>query len=226
MGTDTAEHDAKASGGIDWLDTGLACCVGLVYFPLKIIEIYYGNPGGLGDSLGNIGSILCLAYILWRGGRQPEKLREWGLTTPITGAALAYFAGFLLLVVISTAGTGLALVGSLSFELSYVFRMIDYVSGAFPQQFLVFAVGVVNMEKFPLLRGQWRLPLLLGTIFCLGHLFMPIHYLWGLPAPVLVTFPLGFFATWYFLRFRTIIPLVAVHAIGFILLSNWVDRYL
>jgi hypothetical protein len=226
MSAEVAAREAETNGKIDWLDMGFPFCVGLVYFPLKVIEVYCDDPGSLGGSLGDLSSILCIAYILWRAERQPWKLREWGLTTPITGTAFAFFAGFLALTIVSIGCTGLALSGSLSFELSYVFRMIDYVSGAFPQQFLFFAVGVANLEKFSLLRGHWRLPLLLGALFCLGHCFMPIPLLWGLPVPVLVTFPLGFFATWYFLRFRTIIPLVAIHAIGFILLVNWIDKYL
>jgi hypothetical protein len=140
--------------------------------------------------------------------------------------AFAFFAGLLAVAVVVLAVAGLALSGSLRFEISYVFRMIDYISGAFPQQFLVFAVGVTNLEKLPMLRGRWRLPLLLGTLFCLGHFFLPQRYLWGVPTALLVTFPLGFFAAHYFLRFRTIIPLTAIHAVGFVLLVNWVEKYL
>ena len=78
-------------------------------------------------------------------------------------------------------------------------------------------------EKLPYLRGQWRLPLLLGVLFCLAHLPMPGQCLWEIPLQVLATFPLGFVAAYYFLRFRTILPLVALHAIGFVLPVNGIE---
>lgn len=151
------------------------------------------------------------------------KLREWDLTTPITVAAAGSFVVLLVIAIASMAAISFTRTGSVPFEIGYIFRMVDYVSGAFPQQFLVFAVGVANMEKITFLRGQWRLPLLLGTLFCLAHLPMPGQSLWGIPVQVLATFPLGFVAAYYFLRFRTILPLVALHAIGFVLLVNWIE---
>jgi hypothetical protein len=39
-------------------------------------------------------------------------------------------------------------------------------------------------------------------------------------------FPAGFLAACYFLKFRNILPLTAIHAIAFVLLSNWVDKHL
>ncbi len=222
MSAEIAKVEPDSTRQIDWLDIKFALCVGILYAPLKAIELLFGNPGGIGGSLGDIGSIVCIAYILCRAQCQPEKLREWGLTTPITGMAFAFFAGLLTAAIVVLAGMGLALSGSLHFEISYLFRMIDYVSGAFPQQFLVFAVGVTTLEKFRMLRGHWRLPALLGALFCLAHLFLP-GAVW---LKILVTFPLGFVATYYFLRFRTIIPLTAIHAIGFVLLVNWVEKYM
>lgn len=222
MSAEVAGNDPDFAQKIDWLDIRFSLCIGILYASLKTIELLFGNPGDIGGSLGDIVSIICVAYILWRAQRQPEKLREWGLTTPITGTAFTFFAGLFVVAIAALASVGLALSGSLKFEISYPFRMIDYISGAFPQQFLVFAVGVTNLEKIPMLCGRWRLPLLLGALFCLAHLFLP-GAVW---IKVLVTFPLGFFATYYFLRFRTIIPLTAIHAVGFVLLVNWVEKYM
>lgn len=224
MNVEAIPSTSDAPTEIDWRDCSFAVFIGALYVPLKSVELLLGNPGNIGLSLGDMLSIVCLAYILWRAQRQPEKLREWGLSTPISVAAAVSFAVLLVIAIASMASISIARTGSLPFEIGYIFRMVDYVSGAFPQQFLVFAVGVTNAEKIPFLRGQWRLPLILGTLFCLAHLPMPSQSLWGIPVQILATFPLGFVATYYFLRFRTILPLVAIHAIGFILLTNWVGN--
>jgi hypothetical protein len=175
--------------------------------------------------LGDIISIPCIAYILWRAQTQPEKLREWGLTTPLKGLALAVFGLLLITTIVSLAIFGFLKSGSLSFELGYLFRMIDYVSAAFPQQFIVFAIGVATLEKLPGLHGNWRLPLILGFLFGFSHFFVSSRAISGIPVQVIMTLPFGCIATWYFLRFRTIVPLVIIHAIGFVLLMEWVEKH-
>ena len=133
----------------------------------------------------------------------------------------------LALAVLFLGAFGLYLRGALSFHVAYFFRMIDYVPGAFPQQFLVFAIGLATLEKIPILRGLWRLPLLTGVLFALGHFWSPAHFPGtAIPLQVLGTFPMGFLAAWYFLRFRTIILLTALHAILFVLMVNWIEKYL
>ncbi len=225
MSSALVEREKKLAEPMDWLDIGFAVFVGALFVPMKAIELLYGNPGNIGGSLGGTGSIICLAYIFWRANRQPEKLREWGITAPITGMAIVVFVGLMSLTAFVLAATSLSQGGAPTFEFGYIFRMIDYVSGAFPQQFLFFAVGIVNLEKLSFLRGNWRLPLLMGVTFAAGHLF-DIKYIWGIPTAILVTLPMGFGVTYYFLRFRTIIPIVAFHAIGFVLLTNWVEKHL
>lgn len=217
--------ETRSSYGIDWLDIRFAVFAGLLYVPLKAMAMH-GDPGNVASTLGDIISIPCIAYILWRAQTQPEKLREWGLTTPLKGLALGIFGLLLIATIVPLAVFGLLKTGSLSFEIGYLFRMIDYVSAAFPQQFLVFAVGVATLEKLPGLHGNWRLPLILGFLFGFSHFFIASRPLCGVPAQVIVTLPFGCVATWYFLRFRTIVPLVIIHAIGFVLLVEWVEKTL
>jgi hypothetical protein len=210
---------------IDQKDVIFVVILGISFVLLKIFE-FMSESAEIGPSLIKLACIIVIVYILWRARDQPEKLQEWGLTTPITGKALAFFISFLLLAIFSLGVAGWTISGMVQFEIHYVVQIIDYVTDAFLQQFIIFAIGVVSFEKrFPRLRNKWRLPLLLGILFTLGHLY-DIKFLWGIPIPVLIIFPLGFFATYYFQRFRTILPLIAIHAIGYVFLSNWIVELL
>jgi len=213
---------------IDWLDIKVAIIIGLIYAPLKALELHGNPPWNIpGKTIEIIINTLCIAYILLRVQRVPEKLKEWGLTTPITVGALMAFIGLQALATISLAALSLQVGGSLSFKVGYVYEMIGYILGAFPQQFLVFAIGVSTLEKIPLLRGWWRVPLLTGAVFALGHFWSPAKIPGTfIPLQLVSTFPMGFLLAWYFIRFRTIIPLTAWHAINFVLLVNWVEKYI
>jgi membrane protease YdiL (CAAX protease family) len=71
------------------------------------------------------------------------------------------------------------------------------------------------------------LPLAVGCIFAMAHFWTP-HLIPGTAIPVQVpgTFPMGFLAAWYFLRYRTMLPLTACHAVLYILLNKWVEAHL
>lgn len=194
MNAECEKQEKARPLNIDWLDIEVALGIGLLYALLKGIEIVANPPWSYGGSIGTIISILCIAYILLRAERQPEKLREWGLTAPITAGAMAVALGMLALSVLFLGAFGLYLRGGLPFHVSYFFRMIDYVPGAFPQQFLVFAIGLGTLEKIPAIGGAWRLPLLTGTLFALGHFWSPAHFPGTvIPLQVIGTFP---WASW------------------------------
>lgn len=210
---------------IDWLDVKFSVCLGLFYTPLKAVELLCDNPGGLGSSIGDIMTIPCIAYILWRTQREPDKLREWGLTTPLTTRALLYAAGMFVMAIGVLVVACLAYGRTMSFDIAYLFRMTDYVSGAFPQQFVLCSILLVSLEKMPALRGAWRIPLLCGFLFFAAHLWALVYdpskfFLFSLNL-----IPMGIVVTAYFLRFRTIIPILALHAFVFVLSTNWLEGY-
>ena len=143
--------------------------------------------------------------------------------------------GFMILVgmvvsvlkVLSLAKPGWKIAGTLSFEASYIPKMIEYVVGAFPQQFFMCSVGLVSLAKLRIFRGLWRLPLVVGVLFSLAHWWTPAK-LPGtcIPIQMILTLPAGFGCVLYFLKFRSIIPLTAMHAIVYVLLHNWVETQL
>jgi hypothetical protein len=211
---------------IDWMDVKFAVFVGTVTTLLKLIA--FAKPEWhLNTTDALMAFLLTLGYIIGRARRQPEKLDEWGITTRLTMPAIA--TGFLLLgiAVLSLAASGFALTGNLTFEASYIPRMIDYIVGAFPQQFFMCSVGLVTLAKLRLFRGTWRLPLAVGLVFSLAHFWTPAHFPGTIiPIQMVVVFPAGFIVALYFLKFRNILPLTAVHAISYVLLHNWVELHL
>jgi hypothetical protein len=224
MNVEKTFDQAREKPKIDWKDVTFVAFLGISFVLMKIFEFLSGN-NEIGEMLIGLACIICIVYILMRASHQPEKLREWGFITPITRVAFVFFIGFLLVSLLILGFCGWALFGMLPFEIHYVAQMIDYTRDAFLQQFLIFAIGVVNLEKFPLLRGKWRLPILMGILFAFVHP-IDIQFLWGIPLPLLLLFPMGFLATYYFQRFRTILPNIAIHAIGYVLLSNWITSLL
>jgi len=105
--------------------------------------------------------------------------------------------------------------------------MVEYIVGAFPQQFFMCSVGLVFLTKFRAFRGTWRIPLAVGLVFSLAHFWTPARIPGTIiPIQMVLVFPVGFVAAFYFLKFRTILPLTAAHAIAYVLLHNWVEMHL
>jgi membrane protease YdiL (CAAX protease family) len=218
--------DASVELPIDWMDLKFAVVVGIIATVLKVTRM--ANPEWFHSfNDGLVPSLLCIGYIIARARRQPEKLDEWGLTTPLTAPAV--LMGFVLLgiAVGLNAVSGLALTGRLGFEPWYVPDMVDYILGAFPQQFFMCSVGLVTLAKIPAFKGTWRLPLTVGLVFSLAHWWTPAHIPGTfIPVQMVTTLPAGFILTLYFLKFRNILPLTIIHAITFVVGVNWVETHL
>jgi hypothetical protein len=206
---------------IDWMDFKFTLAIGMIY--LLLTWLSFSQPAWQLKDLNALVPFLCvLGYILVRARHQPEKLDEWGITTPL---GLPAFAAALALLAIGVGGllpiTGIARAGGPRFEVSYLPHFAYYLIGAFPQQFVLCSVGLVSLAKLPLLRGYWRLPLLVGFLFFLAHFAIPGKGLADVPRELAILFPGGFLAAAYFLKFRSILPLTALHAILYILLATW-----
>jgi hypothetical protein len=218
--------DARLCRTIDWTDLKFAFIVGAVTTTLKLIG--QAKPEwqlNAVDAL--VAFLLTLGYIIARARRQPEKLDEWGITTPPNLPAVAAGLVLLAIAVGSQAAYGIALTGRLDFEPAYAPRMVEYIVGAFPQQFFMCSVGLVFLTKIRAFRGMWRIPLAVGLVFSLAHFWTPARIPGTIiPIQMVLVFPAGFAAAWYFLRFRSILPLAAIHAIGYVLLHNWVEMHL
>jgi hypothetical protein len=213
--------DTRPDRQIDWMDFKCTFLIGSVY--LGLTWTHFAKPEWQLGDLNSLAPFFILAgYIIARARRQPEKLDEWGITTRLTLPAVA--SALVLLgigVGICIAVTGIARAGGPSLELSYLPRMAYYIVGAFPQQFVMCSVGLVSLAKLPLFRDNWRLPLAVGFAFCLAHFTLPGKSLSVVPQELVTLFPAGFLAACYFLKFRNILPLTALHAILYILLSSW-----
>jgi membrane protease YdiL (CAAX protease family) len=211
--------------GIDWRDWRFGAAVGIVAVLEKLVRFNLPEwTHGLNNGL--IASLMVAAYILHRARREPEKLDVWGITTPLSSAALVMAVVLLAVAVGTQAAAGLALVGTLSFESRYVPDMIEYLLGAFPQQFFLCSVGLVSLGKLAVFRGSWRLPLTVAVLFSLAHWWPPAQFP-GTPIPLqmITTLPAGYFAAWYFLRFRSIVPLVVLHAVIYVISFRWVEAH-
>jgi membrane protease YdiL (CAAX protease family) len=211
---------------IDRADLAVGLLVGLLTIAIKLL--HRANTewqfNGL-DAL--VAFLVTITYVVYRGRRQPEKLDEWGLTTPLTLRATLVGIALLLVGVASLAAAAWAVQGRVYLEPALVPRMIHYIPAAFPQQFFMCSVGLVTLAKFPVLSGLWRLPLVVGLIFGLAHFWTPAHLPGSaIPLQVIGTFPAGFACAWYFLRFRSILPLTLAHAILYVFLSRWVESAL
>ena len=227
MGENTATNaDACAARMIGWTDLKFAFFVGAVTALLKLIG--QAEPEWqLSGVDATVAFLLTIGYIIARARRHPEKLDEWGITTALTFPAVATGVVLLGIAVGCLAGNGLALTGRLSFEPSYVPRMVEYIVGAFPQQFVMCSVGLVFLAKLRPFRGTWRIPLAVGLVFSLAHFWTPARIPGTvIPIQMVLVFPAGFAAAWYFLKFRSILPLTAIHAIAYVLLHNWVEMHL
>lgn len=211
---------------IDRLDLGAAIIIGLIFAVVKALALSMPKLGA-GPTTSTLPCVLCVGYIIYRGRKDAEKLDEWGITTPITRGATAGILVMILFAAGALGAVGYALSGTFPFSPSYVFRAINYVVGAFPQQFFLCSVGLVSLAKLPYFRGLWRLPLVLGLLFGLAHFWSPVRIPGSeFPVQALITVPMGFLCAHYFLRYRTILPLTAAHAIVFVLFTSWVERHL
>jgi len=218
--------DTQVKQKIDWTDIKVAFFVGCVFIVIK--SVLYIRPGLY---LGNLDSLvpflLCILYTINRARHQPEKLDEWGITTPITPLATIVMLMMLGVGIGCLAALGLSLSGELSFKFRYASRMVEYIVSAFPQQFFLCSVILVSLSKVKMLHGQWRLPLVVGLLFALAHFWTPFHIPGTkIPLQLVGTFPVGFMAAWYFLKFRTLLPLVLSHAVLYVLLNRWVEAHL
>jgi len=218
------EKNDDATMDFDDIRAGLA--VGIVFVVVKTLKLGVPSLGvGMADAV--IPATMTLGYIFLRSRREPEKLDTWGITARITWTAWAAFVGLVLVGAAVLALGSRALSGEITLRVSYLFDMINYLVSAFPQQFFLCSVGLATLSKLKVFRGHWRLPLLVGVLFGLAHFWTPVHLPnSSFPISVLATIPMGFFAAYYFLRFRTVIPLTIWHVVLYVFMVNWVQRYL
>lgn len=222
----STQEQRQVARPIDRLDLAAAILIGLIFAVVKALALSMPKWGA-GPASSTLPCVLCVGYIIYRGRKDPEKLDEWGITTPLTRGAVTGILVMMLVAAGALGAVGHALSGTLAVAPSYVFRAINYVVSAFPQQFFLCSVGLVSLAKLPFFRGAWRLPLVLGLLFGLAHFWSPVR-ISGSPFPVqaLITMPMGFLCAHYFLRYRTILPLTVAHVIVFVLFMSWVERHL
>jgi membrane protease YdiL (CAAX protease family) len=218
------DKNSKAySEHIDWMDIRVGLLIGCLFAVIKgtsflLPELHMGNLDAI------IPFLLCVQYTIYRARQQPEKLDEWGITTPITRSAIIVMLVLSIAAIVCMAALAICLSGTLSFEFRYATKMVEYIISAFPQQFFLCSVILVSLSKISFFRGNWRLPLAVGFLFAIAHFWTPFHIPGTrIPLQLIGTFPMGFIAAWYFLKFRNILPLTLSHAILYVLLHHWVE---
>lgn len=222
----TALDIGDTSPRFDWNDIRVGILIGCLVVVVKVIkhlmpELQLGNLDGL------VAFFLCVQYTIYRARQEPEKLDEWGITTPITRSSLVVITMMMAFAIAVLAAFCLMLTDTIPFETRYISNMVEYIISAFPQQFFLCSVGLVTLSRIPLLKGAWRLPFVVGLLFALAHFWTPHHFPGTkIPVQVIGTFPLGFIAAWYFLKYRNILPLTVSHAILYVLLSQWILKHL
>ncbi len=220
-------NESQTERRIDWTDLKYAVFVGVVFVAVKLAGVMAPAWEVRRITIDDVASVLTLGYIVARARRQPERLDDWGITTRLTLSGVLTGAALLLLAVAIPAALGVAVAGRLSFRPSYVSEMIEYIPSAFPQQFFLCSVVLATLATLRPFRGLWQLPLAVGLLFSLAHFWTPARIPGTIvPIQLVLTFPAGFFAAFYFLKFRTILPLTAIHAICYPLLHNWVESHL
>ncbi len=212
---------------IDWADVKFAVVLGIIMVAVKRAEVRYPSLQVTRFTTDDVASVLAVCYIIARARRQPEKLDDWGITTPLT--LPAFLSGLVLLAIAVgvLAAIGFKVAANLSFEPAYGTQMFEYILSAFPQQFVMCSVGLATLAALRPFQGAWRLPLTVGLVFSLAHFWTPASVPGTrVPIQMPLTFVAGFFATFYFLKFRSILPLTAIHAISYPLLHNWIEKHL
>lgn len=212
---------------IDWLDVKFAALLGVAFAAVKVVQGFCPALHITLTTINETASLLVIGYILARARRCPEKLDLWGLTTPLTPGALV--SGFVLLgaAVGTLALGGLRAGGGLEFRPHYITEMVEYIPAAFPQQFALCSIGLVSLSTLRVFRGAWRLPLAVGLAFSLAHFWTPARIPGTfIPLQMVLTFPAGFLAAAYFLKYRNILPLTLIHAVAYPLLHHWIETRL
>ena len=221
-GTKTMQKEMHEK--IDWADIKFALSLGVVTILVKLAEASLPAWQISRITTDDVASVLTVGYILFRARKQPDKLDAWGLTTRITPAAL--LSGLILCVLaVSLLGAiGANLSGRLPLDPGYVAQMVEYIPAAFPQQFVMCSIGLATLATLKPFRGSWRLPLVVGLVFSLAHFWTPARISGTIiPLQMVLTFPAGFICSFYFLKYRNILPLTALHAVIYPLLHNWIE---
>ena len=218
------EQDENAT--MDFEDIRAGVVIGIVSAIMKTLTMTMPSLE-IGRANWVLPTAMTVGYILLRARREPAKLETWGITSRISWAAWAAFAGLVMMGASGLAATSWALSGEITFRAAYLFDMIEYLLGAFPQQFFLCSVGLASLSTLRIFRGRWRLPLFVGLVFGLAHFWTPVRLPnSSFPIQMVAPMPMGLFAAYYFLRFRTIVPLTIWHTVLYVLLVNWVQRFL
>lgn len=221
------EKKNESGSAIDRQDIMFAVLLGVAAVTVKLAG--RGLPGWdvTRTTTDILLSTITVAYITARARRTPEKLDAWGLSTPLTPAAWLVFVLLLGLSVVSLAACGTLISGSVAFIPAHPAQMIEYIPAAFPQQFVLCSILLASLATLPAFRGQWRLPLFVGVLFSIAHFWTPARIPGTIvPVQMLITLPAGAGAAWYFLCFRSILPLTAIHAVFYPLMHYWIERQL
>ncbi len=212
---------------IDWLDLKYALFVGVV---LALLKFGLGSVPSLDinrHTIDALATVLTLGYIICRARRQPQKLDDWGITTPLTPKTLLAGLAMLLLATGTLAAISFAVSDGPSLHPALPAQALEYLLSAFPQQFFLCSVGLAVLSTLRPLRGTLRLPLAVGLAFGAAHFWTPALIPGSIiPVQVVITAVAGFVAAQYFLVFRNILPLTLIHAIAYPLLVHWVERHL
>ena len=208
---------------VDWKDITFALFLGIVFALMRLADDALPS-WKIGGAIDNLLAAITIIYIFYQARREPEKLQAWGLNTPLSLSALV--SAFVLgaIGIAALAAGSLRLSGNLVFEPYYIAQMIEYIPAAFPQQFAMCSLGLATLATLKPFRGLWRLPLVVGLVFSLAHFWTPARISGTIiPLQMVLTFPAGFICTFYFLKYRNILPLTALHAIIYPLLHNWIE---
>ncbi|HDP34116.1 MAG TPA: hypothetical protein ENN29_03285, partial [Candidatus Hydrogenedentes bacterium] len=119
---DDERYAATGVGPIDWTDIKVGVFVGCVFAAIKGASL--ARPElDIGDLNALVPFLLCVEYTIYRARKNPEKLDEWGITTPITALAMAVMLTMTAAAIGCLAALGFTLSGSLSFEFIYLPKM-------------------------------------------------------------------------------------------------------
>lgn len=181
---------------IDWNDIHVAVLIGVFFVSLR---------GRLEHNvLVMLVILLCFFYMGCRARNDIGKLKQWGLTLDRLGRASLVALGLAIVATIGLGTISYFKTDELKFDPKVINQMVLYIKGAFPQQFLVFGMVLGNLSRHPWLSGRVRLPLLGAFLFAVLHFHAPLM--------MIGTSVLGFACVSFFLYYRTIIPLIFLHA--------------
>ena len=158
--------EGKFQEPIDWADVKFTLVLGILMAGVKL-ELNAPMLEMRRTTTDEVASMLVVGYILLRASRNHEKLKAWGLTVPLTSAAILTGLAMLVVALGMLAIGGVVVAGTLSFTPAYVTQMVEYIPAAFPQQFVMCSVGLATLATLRPFHGLWRLPLAVGLIFSL-----------------------------------------------------------